>query len=161
MGSFDGGLYKTIFPNPELILAYEPDRTSSKNALHIGQLIEGPPRLFDYGAATNQQKYGQNEPPLLNLTNLSASGIPTFIYVGRSDSFCREKDVEYLNEQLTSVANSTVIQWLDGYGHLDFIWSVEATCQVYQRIVESLYDINNLQAPPTPDWISNCLNPPI
>lgn len=57
-----------------VIFGHTPAGTSTKTVVHYAQEIHegGNFQSFDYGSAENMNRYGQVEPPLYNLDNISA-----------------------------------------------------------------------------------------
>ncbi|CAK5063079.1 unnamed protein product [Meloidogyne enterolobii] len=75
---------------------HAPAGTSTRNIAHWAQMHHsGLMQKFNYGSKrANQKHYGQNTPPLYNLTNIA--NIPIYLYYSEADWLATKKDVEVL-----------------------------------------------------------------
>ncbi|XP_038703112.1 triacylglycerol lipase 2-like isoform X2 [Tripterygium wilfordii] len=105
----------------EILFKHEPHPSSTKNFIHLSQMIRtGTVAMYDYGIQ-NMKKYGQMTPPLYNLTNIPKD-FPLFFSYGGMDYLSDTKDVQSLLHILRShKADKRVLQFIKEYAHLDFI----------------------------------------
>ena len=76
-------------------LNYMPGGTSVVNMNHWSQLVTSKKfQYFDYGKKENQKKYGQDTPPLIDLSKLNK--VPIAIYSGKADELADPTDVKWL-----------------------------------------------------------------
>jgi len=131
----------------EVMTAHEPGGTSTLNMAHWAQLIKpGLFRKYDYGKLNPQHYNGSHTPPLYNITAYPSSMVPTAILSGSADVLADQEDVQYLLDSLPP-ANDTVHHKIEGYGHMDFLWDVDAVHSVYRPI---LLPFINAHMPPPP-----------
>jgi lysosomal acid lipase/cholesteryl ester hydrolase len=66
-------------------MAHFPAGASTQSLVHYGQIIKSKEwTLFDWGSSEkNQEKYGQENPPRVEIENLTS--LPTAFFVGTSD----------------------------------------------------------------------------
>ena len=81
-----------------MYLANMPSGASFRTFLYYGQTIaSGNFTLWDYGAAANKKIYGQIEPLMVPLENIS---VPVALISGSIDTCATPADVAWLSEQL-------------------------------------------------------------
>jgi pimeloyl-ACP methyl ester carboxylesterase len=76
----------------------------------------------------------QPTPPQYNLANFN---VPTVFYTGNKDMLADPKDVAWLKDQVKNylVADINTPEW----GHLDFIWDVDAVDHCYNDLINRLF----------------------
>ncbi|XP_031565908.1 gastric triacylglycerol lipase-like [Actinia tenebrosa] len=124
-------LNKTRLP---VYIAHTPAGTSVKNMYHYAQSYRSKKfQKFDYGTVGNRIKYGQDTPPLYNLSTFT---VPTELYSGGEDWLADPKDVSLLCKAITK----TVVyhEYIKAWQHLDFIWGLDAASLVYDKIVKHI-----------------------
>lgn len=86
-----------------VIMAHFPSGSSTKNFIHFQQFVKNDVfNKFDYGKKKNQAIYGQDKPPVYNL---SAITFPVHLYVGKYDRLADVEDATRLYKELTNSAN--------------------------------------------------------
>jgi lysosomal acid lipase/cholesteryl ester hydrolase len=79
-------------------LTHIPSGAGYRNFLHYAQLIKSDKFFrYDYGAAKNQQKYGQPTPPEYPLENIK---VPIAMFVGLEDELGDPIDCRWLHAKL-------------------------------------------------------------
>jgi len=117
-------------------ISHTPAGTSVKNIVHFATNARTPGfSMFDYGALGNLRRYHSIHPRQYNLKNMQ---VPTIMFSGTHDYLADPADVQWLANQLGSVALHTVIP---SYQHLDFIWGMDAADRVYEPIMHAI-DLN-------------------
>uniref|UniRef100_A0A8C3BW99 Partial AB-hydrolase lipase domain-containing protein n=1 Tax=Cairina moschata TaxID=8855 RepID=A0A8C3BW99_CAIMO len=100
----------------DALVAHSPAGTSVQNIIHWHQ---GSPQVLVLG----------NYPTPL-LTQIST---PIAVWSGGQDKFAGPKDIAKLLSQITNLCyHKHFPEW----GHLDFIWGLDATERMYQKIIE-------------------------
>ncbi|XP_045584704.2 lipase 3 [Procambarus clarkii] len=116
-----------------VILAHFPAGTSVHTVNHFSQLIlAGVFQKYDYGPEENMIRYGQDTPPLYNLSRVTA---PVGLFWGNTDWLADPEDVARLAEELPNVALNFQVNKTE-FNHLDFGWGIDADKYVYQYILE-------------------------
>ncbi|KAL7073127.1 hypothetical protein ACQ4LE_006991 [Meloidogyne hapla] len=116
-------------------MAHEPAGTSTKNIVHWSQMQQsGLVQKFNYGTANaNHLHYGQNTPPIYNLTKIS--NVPIYLYYSEADWLATKKDVEETIIQQIPKENIKIAKDLPNFNHFDFIWGLKAPEQIYSEII--------------------------
>ncbi|XP_010943219.2 triacylglycerol lipase 1 [Elaeis guineensis] len=113
-------------------LEYEPHPSSTKNLNHLFQMIRtGTFAKYDYGLLQNLITYGRFYPPAFDLADIPAS-LPIWMGYGGSDALADVTDVQRTIEELRSEPE---LLYIDKYGHIDFIMSVNAKDDVYGELI--------------------------
>uniref|UniRef100_A0A915N8Q8 Partial AB-hydrolase lipase domain-containing protein n=1 Tax=Meloidogyne javanica TaxID=6303 RepID=A0A915N8Q8_MELJA len=117
-------------------MAHEPAGTSTKNIIHWSQMQQsGFVQKFNYGTAkANYLHYGQNTPPIYNLTKIS--NVPIYLYYSDSDWLATKKDVEETILQQIPSKNIKIAKNLPNFNHFDFIWGINANKIIYDEIIK-------------------------
>ncbi|KAK1273713.1 Triacylglycerol lipase 2 [Acorus gramineus] len=121
----------------DVFLQYEPQSTSTKNMIHLAQMIrDGTIAMYDYGDNDDNQKhYGQPTPPAYDMSSIP-DDLPLFFGYGGSDALSVPEDVELLLGNLKShQADKLVVQYRDDYAHADFVMAVNASEVVYDPLM--------------------------
>jgi len=112
-------------------IAHTPAGTSAQNVVHFGQNTNHKVfQMFDWGKKVNREQYGQDTPPLYDVTKTT---VPTYIFRGDLDILADPTDVDLL---LPLLPNVVKVFSLTGFNHLDFIWGLNAAHEIYQPIID-------------------------
>ncbi|KAB1997432.1 hypothetical protein E1A91_D12G023000v1 [Gossypium mustelinum] len=113
-------------------LEYEPHPSSVKNLRHLFQMIrQGTFSQYDYGILKNLLIYGQFKPPAFDLNSIPKS-LPMWMSFGGNDALADATDVQRTLEELSSKPE---LLYLDNYGHIDFLLSVQANRDIYDHMI--------------------------
>ncbi|GMR34102.1 hypothetical protein PMAYCL1PPCAC_04297, partial [Pristionchus mayeri] len=119
----------------EVYVAHNPAGTSTQNIIHWAQMIEqGTVSRFDYGSSKkNYQHYGVNTPPAHDFSPIKTD---MYLYWSDDDYLADAQDIsEYLIPALNP-AYVKLNQFVPKFNHLDFIWGLRATDELYLSILE-------------------------
>ncbi|KAL1560848.1 hypothetical protein AAHA92_11017 [Salvia divinorum] len=97
---------------------------------------KGTIKMYDYGSNRNNNKhYGKAMPPDYNITSIP-NDLPLFLSYGGKDLLSDVKDVQTLIEALSDHdPDKLVVQYIDDYAHLDFVYGVNAKKLVYSPLM--------------------------
>ncbi|XP_064488889.1 gastric triacylglycerol lipase-like [Ornithodoros turicata] len=130
-----GSKYMNISRFP-VYLCYLPSGTSVKNLMHYEQLVAGKKaQKFDYGAETNMDVYGQEEPPEYNLDNVKTD---VGLFWSKGDQFIPPEDVEELVADLGERVKKAVFIDDTFYTHADFAVALNNPTVLYGELLEFL-----------------------
>lgn len=116
----------------DFYLEYEPHPSSTKNLHHLFQMIRtGDFAMYDYGLLGNLKRYGHLRPPSFNLADIPKS-LPLWMAYGGNDALADIRDVKHTISELQSKPE---LLYLEPYGHIDFILSVDAKGDVYDQLI--------------------------
>ncbi|NXS21020.1 LICH hydrolase, partial [Mystacornis crossleyi] len=87
-------------------------------------------QAYDYGSKENMKKYNQTAPPEYKIEEIK---IPTAVWSGGEDKFADPKDMARL---LPRITNLIYHEHFPAWGHLDFLWGLDATEKMYLKIIE-------------------------
>lgn len=87
--------------------------------------------MYDYGLLKNLAHYGQLNPPQFELGHIPKT-LPLWIAYGGNDALGDVTDVEYTVRKLKSKPE---LLYLENYGHVDFIVSVNAKKDIYEPMI--------------------------
>ncbi|KAF3783640.1 Triacylglycerol lipase 2 [Nymphaea thermarum] len=121
----------------ELFLQNEPQPTSTRNFVHLAQMIRGGDvTMYDYGSANeNTKHYGQKEPPAYNMSNIP-SDLPLFLIYGGQDVLSDIFDLHLLLDSLKfHQKDKLTVHYIHNYAHVDFIMGINAKQLVYDHVV--------------------------
>jgi pimeloyl-ACP methyl ester carboxylesterase len=115
-------------------LSHSPGGTSTRNIVHIGQLINsGKFQAFDFGdKKKNQERYQQDTPTVYDVSTMET---PVVIFAGGADWLADPTDVQNLTPQLRNLVGNT---YLPDFNHFDFIWGLRAAPQVYWPMMKDI-----------------------
>ncbi|EPS70925.1 triacylglycerol lipase 2, partial [Genlisea aurea] len=120
-------------------LKNEPQSTATKNLIHFSQGVrDGDISKYDYGDSGNNLKhYNSATPPVYDLSRIPAD-FPLFVSYGGNDALSDREDVGTLLGVLKSRhrPEELRVQYVDNYGHMDFIMAVNANRVVYKPLVD-------------------------
>ncbi|KFV07973.1 Lysosomal acid lipase/cholesteryl ester hydrolase, partial [Pterocles gutturalis] len=112
-------------------VGHSPAGTSVQNIIHWHQIVYADRfQAYDYGSNENMKKYNQSSPPVYKIEKIS---IPIAVWSGGQDKFADPKDMAKL---LPRITNLIYHEHFPAWGHLDFIWGLDATERMYQKIIE-------------------------
>ncbi|KAK9151533.1 hypothetical protein Syun_009842 [Stephania yunnanensis] len=136
----------TVFTGPncclnsstvELFLQNEPQSTSTKNVIHLSQMLRGNTiSMFDYGSDDeNMKHYGQSTPPAYNMKSIPTD-LPLYLAYGGQDALSDPNDVQVLLQDLTNhEGDGIVVQYREDYAHADYVMGVNAKQVVYDPMM--------------------------
>ena len=118
-----------------------PAGTSVRNMEHLSQIYESRRfQNFDYGVYENFIRYGNQTPPVFDLTQIT--GIPIAVFMGSMDAISDIRDNEWVLDQIRNVL--VFERNLLTFGHFNY-FTAEDT-EVYLRdVVELLSEYNQAQ----------------
>lgn len=126
----------------DFYLKYEPHPTSTKNLKHLFQMIrKGTFEKFDYGLLGNLKRYGSITPTSYDISNIPIS-LPMWMAYGGNDALADLVDV---NRTLSELKSKPELVYVDNYGHLDFVLSVQAKADLYDSMVKFFRSQVNIQ----------------
>ncbi|NXA48672.1 LICH hydrolase, partial [Nothocercus julius] len=115
----------------DVYVAHSPAGTSVQNIIHWHQLRYADQfQAYDYGAKENMKKYNQSTPPAYEIEKIN---IPIALWSGGDDKFADPKDMARL---LPRIKKLIYYDNFPAWGHLDFIWGLDATEKMYLKITE-------------------------
>ncbi|NWR05846.1 LIPM Lipase, partial [Paradoxornis webbianus] len=129
-----GGSVKNInMSRVDVYVGHSPAGTSAHNIFHWRQLAHTDQfQAYDYGSKENLKKYNQTAPPVYKIEEIKT---PIAVWSGGQDTFADPKDMAKL---LPRITNLIYHEHFPTWGHLDFIWGLDATEKMYLKIVELL-----------------------
>ncbi|XP_062462804.1 lysosomal acid lipase/cholesteryl ester hydrolase-like [Pezoporus occidentalis] len=112
-------------------VGHSPAGTSAQDFIHWRQIrLAGQLQAYDYGSKENMKKYNQSSPPVYKIEEINT---PIAVWSGGQDKFADPKDIAKL---LPQIKNLLYHEHFPSWGHLDFIWGLEATDKMYRKIIE-------------------------
>ncbi|XP_072196368.1 lipase member M-like [Excalfactoria chinensis] len=115
----------------DVYVGHYPAGTSVQNIIHWHQLsYVDRYQAFDYGPRVNMQKYNQTTPPAYEIEKIST---PIAVWSGGQDKFADPKDVSKL---LSQISNLYYHENFPFWGHLDFVWGLDAAEKMFWKIAE-------------------------
>ncbi|CAK9184075.1 unnamed protein product [Ilex paraguariensis] len=120
-----------------VFLEHEPQSTSTKNMIHISQMIrEGTIRMYDYkDEDENRKHYGQPTPPAYNMKSIP-NDLSLFLSYGGADALSDVNDVQLLLDNLKDHdGDKLVVQYIENYAHADYVMGVNARQAVYDPLM--------------------------
>ncbi|GAY55172.1 hypothetical protein CUMW_162340 [Citrus unshiu] len=121
----------------DVFLEHEPQATSTKNMIHVAQMIrEGTIAMYDYNnKEENKKHYGQPNPPLYNMTSIPHD-LPLFLSYGGADALSDVNDVKLLLESLNDhEGDKLVVQYRQDYAHADYVMGENAGQVLYEPLM--------------------------
>lgn len=116
-------------------LGHTPAGAGVRQLVHYGQSLKDKGfRRFDHGLLRNRRVYGSYKPPHYNLGAITT---PVFLHYSPQDPLANVNDVDRLFRELGRPVGKFRIPH-DSFGHLDFIWGVDAKVLVYDRVINLL-----------------------
>ncbi|NWZ04354.1 LIPM Lipase, partial [Agelaius phoeniceus] len=129
-----GGSVKNINTSRvDTYVGHSPAGTSVHNIFHWRQLAHTDRfQAYDYGSKENMKKYNQTAPPEYKIEEIKT---PTAVWSGGQDTFADPTDMARL---LPRITNLIYHEHFPAWGHLDFIWGLDAAEKMYLKIIELL-----------------------
>ncbi|KAK4846066.1 hypothetical protein QYF36_012629 [Acer negundo] len=121
----------------DLFLKNEPQSTSTKNLVHLAQIIRDRViAKYNYGRPDyNLMHYGKFLPPVYNISNIPHD-LPLFISYGGKDALSDVRDVQELLDSFKyHDGDKLSVQYIKDYAHADFIMGINAKDVVYNQVV--------------------------
>ncbi|NXP29901.1 LICH hydrolase, partial [Scytalopus superciliaris] len=117
----------------DIFVGHYPAGTSVQNAIHWHQVMRADQfQAYDYGSKENMKKYNQTVPPVYKIEEIT---IPTVVWSGGQDIPADPKDMARL---LPRITNLVYHEHFPAWGHLDFLWGLDAAEKMYMKIIELL-----------------------
>jgi len=118
-----------------LYMAHFPEGVSVRELQHFCQNVrssDGLVRKFDGGFLWNLKTYGSTSPPVWNVT--ASSPPPTYFFSGGNDDLADTLDMARLVSEYP--AGALQLNYINkDYGHLDFVWGINAAQDIYTQVV--------------------------
>ncbi|NWR66660.1 LIPM Lipase, partial [Bucorvus abyssinicus] len=112
-------------------VAHLPAGTSVQNFIHWHQVIWADQfQAYDYGSKENMKKYNQSTPPAYKIEKINT---PIAVWSAGLDKGADPKDMARL---LPRITNLIYHEHFPAWGHLDFIWGLDAPEKMYGKIIE-------------------------
>ncbi|XP_027528215.1 lysosomal acid lipase/cholesteryl ester hydrolase-like [Neopelma chrysocephalum] len=112
-------------------VGHSPAGTSVQNIVHWQQLAHTDQfQAYNYGSKENMKRYNQTAPPVYKIEEIT---IPIAVWSGGEDTFADPRDTARL---LPQISNLIYHEHFPTWGHLDFIWGLDATEKMYMKIIE-------------------------
>ncbi|KAI8442391.1 hypothetical protein MSG28_005909 [Choristoneura fumiferana] len=116
-------------------LGHTPAGAAVRQLVHYGQSVKDKEfSRFDHGTLKNRRVYGSYRAPRYNLGAITT---PVFLHYSPQDPLANVNDVDRLFRELGRPVGKFRIPH-DSFGHLDFIWGVDAKVLVYDRVINLL-----------------------
>ncbi|KAL0377303.1 UNVERIFIED_CONTAM: Triacylglycerol lipase 2 [Sesamum radiatum] len=122
----------------ETFVKHNPQPTSTKNLVHFSQAVRsGVVSKYDYGNGyANTEHYGVPSPPVHDLSKIPHD-FPLYLGYGGQDALSDVPDVLRLLDVLKPHDQDKIkVQYVEQYGHVDFIMGVDAKDLVYGEILD-------------------------
>ncbi|NXK96007.1 LIPM Lipase, partial [Formicarius rufipectus] len=117
----------------DVFVGHYPAGTSVQNIIHWHQLARADQlQAYDYGSKENMKKYNQTAPPAYKIEEIT---VPTAVWSGGEDTLADPKDMARL---LPRITNLIYHEHFPEWGHLDFLWGLDAAEKMYMKIIELL-----------------------
>ena len=88
------------YDDPRMLSAsmgHFPMGSSAQQIRHFGQLVKNSEfRYFNYGKSKNKEMYGQAEPPIIDIKEITE--VPVAMFVGRQDSLANVIDNRWVKD---------------------------------------------------------------
>ncbi|NXY62248.1 LIPM Lipase, partial [Callaeas wilsoni] len=128
-----GRIQNTNMSRTDSYVGHYPAGTSVQNVIHWHQILHADQfQAYDYGCKENMKKYNQTAPPAYKIEAIKT---PTAVWSGGQDKFADPKDMARL---LPRITNLIYHEHFPAWGHLDFLWGLDATEKMYLKIIELL-----------------------
>jgi lysosomal acid lipase/cholesteryl ester hydrolase len=123
---------ETLMP---VIFGHTPAGTSTKTVVHYAQEIDnhGKFQKYDYGKERNMEKYGQDYPPVYNVTGITT---PIALFYTTNDWLAGPSDVAVLFDDLANSAIGMYKIANDEFNHVDFLWGIDAPTLVNAPVMK-------------------------
>ncbi|XP_055546085.1 lipase 3-like [Wyeomyia smithii] len=123
-----------------ILLGHIPAGSSTRQLMHYGQeMLSGQFRQYDHGKIKNCFVYGRAEPPVYNLTDVTA---PVALHYGANDYLAQEGDVQRLAKELPNLVECFRIE-SDAFNHMDFLIAKDVNKLLYDRLISNIEKYSN------------------
>ncbi|XP_019870012.2 lipase 3 [Aethina tumida] len=124
--------------NLGVILHHTPAGASTKTILHYAHEIknQGKFQHYDYGADGNKKRYGTENPPDYNISNIET---PIYLMYGLNDWLASPIDVLRLSSKLPHLIGSYEVK-MDSWNHVDFIFGKDADKMVNKPLLKVIFN---------------------
>ncbi|XP_068631446.1 lipase 3-like [Battus philenor] len=134
-----GGLDKLSGSRQPVITSHLPAGASAKTFLHFLQgYVFRSFRRYDYGHAENVKVYNSSSPPVYDLSLVNA---PVTLIISESDWVSTLEDAKLLQEKLTNIRRTIVINKRLDFSHLEFIYGARVNSFVNDPITNILQNV--------------------
>ncbi|KAJ3658402.1 hypothetical protein Zmor_010141 [Zophobas morio] len=118
-----------------VITSNTPAGCSIKQLMHFIQGAEsGYFAQYDYGVEVNKIQYGQEMPPLYDITKITAR---VSLYYAGNDWLNAVEDVLRLAEELPNLASAKQVRYSQ-FNHLDFLWARNVVDLLYNDVIAEI-----------------------
>jgi len=90
--------------------------------------------MYDFGRKGNQEKYGQDTPPIYDIGKVTA---PVAAYWSQNDWLAAPEDVIKLTSRLPNLFKSYDVPFAK-WNHLDHLWGIDADTLVYAEVLKNM-----------------------
>jgi lysosomal acid lipase/cholesteryl ester hydrolase len=97
---------------------------------------------YDYGKLKNLIEYGKFKPPKFDLSRIPKS-LPLWMAYGGNDALADTDDFQHTLKELPSKPE---VVYLENYGHIDFILSLQAKQDLYDPIISFFKSMGKLSS---------------
>ncbi|CDW82246.1 ab-hydrolase associated lipase region family protein [Stylonychia lemnae] len=126
----------------QVYLGHFPSGSSLRTLNHYAQMrAEGQFERFDFGKQENLKRYGQEEPPIIDLTQIQK--VPIALFVGAKDELADNIDNRWAKNQLQSLIHYSEYS----LGHMSFFVAKDASyfTQDVMRLLNQYHPANQTQ----------------
>lgn len=114
-----------------ILVGHYPAGTSKKNAMHVVQILESKRfARFDYGTATNLQRYSSESPPEYDLEKVT---MPVYLIIAKNDRVSTPGVARILQERL-NVVGIKHLEYENAH-HMDFLWGSPVYIDLVRHIL--------------------------
>ncbi|KAG9267707.1 lysosomal acid lipase/cholesteryl ester hydrolase-like isoform X1 [Astyanax mexicanus] len=114
-------------------ISHTPAGTSVRNMVHWSQALKsGKLMAYDFGKAGNLVHYKKLTPHQYNVKDMT---VPTALWSGGRDILADPLDVAML---LPQISNLVQHRRIEHWGHMDFIWGLDAPQTLYNEIIKMM-----------------------
>lgn len=115
-----------------ILMGHTPAGASTKQIVHYAQGVRsGRFRQYDHGTIKNRFVYGTADPPVYNLTQVTA---PVVFYYALNDYLAVPVDVERLSRGIGNLAGYRQVR-METFNHLDFLFAKDVRTLLYEEIL--------------------------
>jgi len=114
-------------------MQHVPAGQSAMSVVHLAQSINSQNfQRFNYGKEKNLEKYGQETPPLFDLSKITC---PVAVYSGVNDLLVNPADALQTSQMVENLIGYFPVQHAT-WNHLDFIWGIDADTLLYDHVMD-------------------------
>ncbi|XP_063913833.1 lipase 1-like [Zophobas morio] len=118
-----------------LLTSKSPCGASMKQLIHFYQMIDsGNFCKYDFGTRRNLEIYGQETPPLYNLSKVT---IPVALYYSSNDWVIDITNMDRLEKTLPNVVKSYKVP-LEKFNHGDFLFAKDVVGLLYNSVIDEI-----------------------